>query len=237
MGLELDTLPSFDLERLAPEQLTIFGSVKGLFSPSESKIYLNEDLVPRQEQWVIYHDGAHAEIAWHRELLYLDNEYTLGPAVRELMEREANTFAGHVQFLGPRFAAESRELPFGIDSVRFLADRYDASVESSLRRYVETSREECICSVFRIEQHPECGETLRFWYFVKPSGKYTRWSFPYQVGQTLPPDDDLAVLLKDGKLGGGSVYQDTYYDAKTDSAYLQEIFCNGHAVFVLVRKL
>jgi hypothetical protein len=238
LKLGLDTLPSFDLERLDPEQLTLFGSVKGLFSPSENKVYLSEDLARRQEQWVIYHEGAHAEIAWHRDLLYLDNEYTLGFAVREQMEREANAFAGHLQFLGPRFAADSRELPFGIPSVRLLADRYDASVESSLRRYVETSGEDCVCGVFRIGRHADGRhETLTFRYFVKPAAKRTYWPFPWRLGQTLPEDDPLVALLNEGRLAWGAVHQDTYYEPGSKTARHREVFCNGHRVFVLMRKV
>jgi hypothetical protein len=238
LGLELDTLPAFDLERLAPEQLAVFGSVKGVFSPSDNKVYLSGDLALRQEQWVIYHEGAHAAITWHKELLYLDNEYTLGPAVRELMEREANAFAGHVQFFGTRFAADSQELPFGIASVRLLADRYDASVESSLRRYVETCRQECVCGVLRIGRHSDGRrETLMFKYFVKPLDKPRYWNFPWKLGQTLPMDDALVVLLNKGQLAGGEIYQETYYDSRSRCAYHREVFCNGHSVFVLARKL
>lgn len=238
LDLELDALPSFELERLDPEQLALFGAVKGLLSTSENKVYLSEDLAPRQVQWVIYHEGAHAEITWHKKLLYLDNEYTLGPAVREWMESEANAFAGHVQFFGPRFAAESRELPFGIASVLLLADRYDASVESSLRRYVETCGEECVCGVFRIGRHDDGRrETLTFRYFVKSFEKRTYWNFPWRVGQMLAEDDDLVTLLNGENLAGGEVHQDTYYDSASKTAYYREIFCNGYSVFVLTRKV
>lgn len=238
LGLEVGTLPSFDLERLDPEQFRVFGSVKGLLSPSESRIYLSEDLVSKQERWVIFHEGAHAEIGLHTDLLYLDNEYTLGPVVREQMEKEANGFAAHLQFFGPRFAADARELPFGIASVRSLADRYDASIESSLRRYVETCQEQCVCGVFRLGRHADGQrETLTFRYFVKSAGNRVYWPFPCEVGCTLPIDDPLVVLLNEGKLVGSEVYQETYYDQKTKTAYHREAFCNGHSVFFLVKKL
>jgi hypothetical protein len=47
LGLEVGTLPSFDLERLDPEQLQLFGSVKGLLSASEAKIYVSEALASK----------------------------------------------------------------------------------------------------------------------------------------------------------------------------------------------
>lgn len=238
LGLEVGTLPSFDLERLDPEQLQLFGSVKGLLSPSESKIYVSEELVSKQERWVIFHEGAHAEIGWHTEILYLDNEYTLGPAVKEQMEKEANGFAAHLQFFGPRFAADARDLPFGIASIRSLADRYGTSIESSLRHYVETRQEQCICAVFRLGRHPDGSrETLTFQYFVKSAGNRAFWRFPCKVGDTLPMDDPLVILLNEGKLTGNEIHQDTRYDLKTETAYLEEAFCNGHSVFLLVRKL
>jgi len=50
-------------------------------------------------------------------------------------------------------------------------------------------------------------------------------------------DDALVLLLNGGKFTGGEVYQETHYDPGTKTAYYKEVFCNGHSVFVLVRKL
>ncbi len=136
--LALEELPAFDLDRLTAEQRRIFGSVRALLSPAEKKIFTSPILSLHQLQWAIYHETGHDMIDWHRELLYLDSEYSLSPQVRKLMEKEANEFAGHLQFLGTRLATEARELPLDLASAILLAHRYNASYESTFRRYVET---------------------------------------------------------------------------------------------------
>ncbi len=237
LGLTWQSLPAFDVERLTPQQLRAFGQVRGLLDPTAAKVYTSTELAPRQEPWIVFHEIGHAAIEWHRDLLYLDTEYTLSPRVRGQLEREANEFAGHLRFLGPRFEAEARELPFGVPAVLTLNERYDASIESSMRRYIETRAEMCVCNVFRIVAHADGQHALKFQYFIRPVGQRGRWKFPYTVGQVLPPNDELAILLNDGKLGGGIPYEETRFDPSTAAAYQRQIVSTGHAVFVVTRRL
>jgi hypothetical protein len=236
LNLRLRPLPAFDLARLTPPQRRSFGAVRGLLSPADATIYLSAELAPRQEPWIVYHETGHAAIEWHRELLYLDTDYTLSQRVRVEMEREANEFAGHLQFLGPRFAAESRDLPFRLSSALALAERYDASIESSIRRYIETRDEECVCNVFRILPTSGGQRALQFHYFVKPLGRRGHWTFPHAVGQTLPPDAALTRLLNDGSLNGGAIHEAVEYHEATNALYHQQIFSTGHAIFALVHR-
>jgi hypothetical protein len=236
LKLRLRPLPAFDLARLTPPQRRSFGTVRGLLSPTEATIYLSAELAPRQEPWLVYHETGHAAIEWHRELLYLDTDYTLSQRVRELMEREANEFAGHLQFLGPRFATEALELPFEIDAVLTLAERYDASIESSLRRYIESRTEECVCNVFRILPAEDGRRALQFHYFIKPLRRRAHWNFSYAVGQILPRDAALVQLLNNGNLDGGAIHDVVEYHEATNAAYHQQAFSTGHAVFAVIRR-
>jgi len=237
LNLTQHPLPSFDLDRLTRAQRRTIGSVRRLLSPADARIYLSADLAPRQEPWVIYHETGHAAIAWHREVLYLDYAYTLDPSVRTLMEREANEFAGNLMFLGPRFAVEAADLPFGIGAAITLATRYDASIEATLRHYIETSTEHCVCNVFRIATLPDGQRTLTFRYFTRPSRQPRWWRFGRRIGEVLPPDDPLVILLNDGILDTGVVHDETRFDHETGRAYHEQTFSTGHAVFVVVRAL
>ena len=231
--LALEELPAFDLDRLTTEQRRIFGSVRALLNPAEKKIFISPLLSLHQRQWGIYHETGHDMIDWHRELLYLDSEYSLSPQVRKLMEKEANEFAGHLQFLGTRLATEARELPLDLTSATLLAQRYNASYESTFRRYVETHQETCICRVFRIIRLAENEQTLQYHYFVKPTKPRHHWTFPYQVGQQLPTSDSLVCLLNQGKLSSGDIIEEMTLAVKARTVYRHQIFSNGHSVFVL----
>ncbi len=231
--LTLEDLPAFDYDRLTAEQRRVFGSVRALLSPAEKKIFTSPLLSFHQLQWAIYHETGHDMIDWHRELLYLDSEYSLSLQVRKLMEKEANEFAGHLQFLGTRLATEARELPLDLASAILLAHRYNASYESTFRRYVETHQKICICRVFRIMSLSENEQTLQYHYFVKPSGLHRHWMFPYQVGQQLPTSDSFVCLLNKGKLNNGDIVEEMAFTANTRAVYRHQIFSNGHSVFVL----
>lgn len=227
----------FDLDRLAAKQRMTIGSVRGLLSPAEAKIYLSSDLAPRQEPWIIYHETGHAMIEWHRDALYLDTTHTLSPGVRIQMEREANEFAGDLLFLGPRFAGDARELPFGVASAIVLAERYGASIEASLRRYIESATEQCVCNVFHIATRPDGQRTLTFRYFTRPVRQYGRWTFGREMGQTLSSDDPLSIALNECVLDDGAVHYGTRVDEATGQVYHKEVLSTGHAIFVVVRML
>lgn len=170
LHLTLEALPAFDLDRLTPEQRRLFGSVRALLSPSEGRVYTSPMLSSRQLRWAIFHEAGHAMIQWHRQVLYLDNKYSLSKQTRDLMEQEANEFAGHLQFLGTRLATEARAFPLDLECAILLAQRYNASFESTFHRYVETHQESCICRVFRIVALPTGEHTLQYHYYVRSSG-------------------------------------------------------------------
>lgn len=237
LRLTAEPLPFFDVERLTPEQATIFRSVRGLLCAADRTIYLRSDLSERQAPWVIYHETGHDSIDWHREILYLDTMFTLSPRVRAIMEREANEFAGHLQFLGERFMREAKDLPFGLKSARELADRYEASYESAIRRYVETQTETCFCQVFEIVPAEAGMQTLKFRYFVKPRGNAPFWRPDYRIGERLPLDDAIVQLLNEGKLDGLSVYENTRFDQGQQIAYYEQVISNRYQVFHLTKAL
>lgn len=233
LHLTLEELPAFDRDRLPLEQRRLFGSVRALLSPSEGRVYTSPLLSPRQQQWAIYHEAGHAMIEWHRQLLYLDNAYSLSQQTRDCMEQEANEFAGHLQFLGTRLATEAREVPLDLKYAILLAQRYNASFESTFHRYVETHQESCICRVFRIITLSPCQQTLQYHYYVRSSGPRCRWYFPYAVGEQLPASDPFVRLLNAQKLNNEEVVEEMTVEARTGTAYRHQIFSNGHSVFVL----
>ncbi|MFL5758981.1 MAG: ImmA/IrrE family metallo-endopeptidase [Thermomicrobiales bacterium] len=240
LGVESHPLPTFDIDRLTPEQLKHYHALKpvrGLLSPAEQRIYFSDELSTRQYPWLIYHESGHVLIDWHREALYVDNDYRLSQRAIDQMEKEANEFAGHLQFLGTRFADESRSMPFGLGTAVDLADLFVATYESAIRHYVETREENCICLVCRVIPAAEGARTLRFQYFIKPKPSRGFWNFEFKSGHVFPLDDEVVQLLNQGVLDGASPHNGTYYSQDSKQAYQRQVFCNGHSVFVLVSTI
>lgn len=235
LKVQVKAVPAFDVARLNREQVRIFGSVRAILAVEERAIYLNPDVASRQVPWAIYHEVGHDAIEWHRDFLYLDNMYSLSPKAREVMEREANEFAGHLQFLGTRFADDARELPYGLKSAILLADRYEASYEAAIRRYVETRACACVCEVFQIVPADEGVRTLKLKYFVRPRSPGVRLRPDDPIGTKLPLNHPVVELLNGGKLDGLAIMEATRYDPVQRTAYLEQAFSNSYQVFVLSR--
>ncbi len=130
--------------------------VLGLVDLREKVIYLDTTQLPQKQSFVKLHEVGHDVLPWQRAAyIYLDDETTLDPQVKDLFEQQANQFAAHVLFQLDRFEKDSADLPLSIRSPLALAKRYGASVHATLRRYVETSK--LACALVVTESVPEVG--------------------------------------------------------------------------------
>jgi hypothetical protein len=238
LGLTQRLIPDFDLARLDFAQRRTFTKVRALLDPAERAVYLSPRLASPQVSWAVYHETGHAFIETHVDMLYLDTTHTLSPKALALMEKEANEFAGHLQFFGDRFAANARDLQeFGVRTVLTLASIYNTSLESTFRRYVETSAHSCCCLVFEIvDTLRGTPQSLKLRYMVKSNQK-NYWDFPWGFSTVLPDEDPLVQLLQSGQLANGEVVVQTSYNQERKATTLLEIFSNSYSVFVLARAL
>jgi hypothetical protein len=117
---------------------------KGIIDIREKVIYLDPTSNDGKKAFVKCHEVGHKVIPWQaRTLLYVDDEMTLDPEVKDRFEREANFFASEVLFQGDRFEREARDLPLEVKSAMHLAKRYGSSIHAALRRFVRTSHRSC----------------------------------------------------------------------------------------------
>jgi hypothetical protein len=117
---------------------------KGIIDLREKVIYLDPTSTDGKKAFVKCHEVGHKVIPWQaKTLLYVDDEMTLDPEVKNRFEREANFFASEVLFQGDRFEREARDLPLEVKSAMYLAKRYGSSVHAALRRFVRTNHRSC----------------------------------------------------------------------------------------------
>lgn len=108
----------------------------------ENRIVLDKGLKPLRRIWPTFHEMGHRIIGWHRPSFnYGDTAKTLDPSWHEQLEAEANYAASALMFCGKLFTSEALDTPPEWNSVADLSKRYDKSLLTTLRRYVEHSHD------------------------------------------------------------------------------------------------
>jgi hypothetical protein len=226
-----------DLERLG-FRYDLTPNIRAVSDIKEKQIYTHPVLHPHQETWAVLHEIGHFEVNWHRELLYLCSDYDLSPQVRKLMEKEANEFSAECIFQGESFYGEAYDCPFGMASIKLLAERYRSSFESACRRYSENHQRACALLVFAPQTRKKGLEVvdgfplLHIQYFVKSP----TFDSTFPPHQTLKPDSPLHRLFRgeivDEILPGEFRAKDS--DTGKVVNYSSESFTNGYKVFSLL---
>jgi hypothetical protein len=116
----------------------------------DARLYIDRGEHVMRQKFVSLHDVAHFVLDWQRKTYQLVEEcdFTISPEIQDLFEREANNFSTEVMFQLSSFTDEAADCAFGIDTVTDLAKRYEASIYSSMRRYVRKNDRACAVLVF-----------------------------------------------------------------------------------------
>jgi Zn-dependent peptidase ImmA (M78 family) len=134
-------------ENYIPKKLDAFNrmlkKILGAFDREEKVIYIDPLLPTVKQNFIKLHETGHGVIPWQKEINYIDNEYTLSPAVKEVFESEANYFASGSLFQLKRFEDEMNKLPLEIGSPMALAKKFGGSNHAAIRRYAEVSKKRC----------------------------------------------------------------------------------------------
>jgi len=134
----------------------------GLVDLRQRVIYLDTTVVPQRQGFVKLHEVGHETLPWQRQTyLYLDDDDTLDPEVKELYEREANFFAAEMMFQLDRFEKDARDMPLALKSPMALAQQYGASKHAAIRRFVERSSHPCAVLVFELAKPDAAPEDKR----------------------------------------------------------------------------
>jgi hypothetical protein len=133
--------------------------ILGVIDFKKRTIYLDKSQPRNRQTFIKLHEVGHGTLPWQRELRegYGDDEISLNPDLNEQFECEANHFASAALFQLDRFDEELLKLPLSFSSVRALAQKYGASIQSTARRYVARCPRRCALLVFH---KPHAGTTF-----------------------------------------------------------------------------
>jgi hypothetical protein len=135
---------------LARARADIWPQVRGMIDATARIVYTHRVLQPQQERFCALHELGHFSLEWHLALLKYCSESDLSPTARATWEREANLFAAACLFQGQGFAREADRAAFGLNTLRRLARRWEASLEAAGREYVESRRLPCALVLARL---------------------------------------------------------------------------------------
>lgn len=198
-------LAEFELSRTQKAADTFhraFQKLYGFFDRRTQVIYVNPDIHASKQTFTTYHEVTHRILPWQNFGYTEDDKDTLVPSCEELFESEANFGAADIMFQCNSFEAEARDFELCVTSALHLANRYEASCHSSLRRFVERNHRPCSLLVLkkttRVNQFG--GVSFRISHAI-PSP-----SFTVQFGEPFPapfinPDDELGKIVNSGADG------------------------------------
>lgn len=173
-----------------------FQKLFGFFDRRTQVIYVNPEIHASKRTFTTYHEVTHRILPWQNIGYTEDDKDTLVPSCEELFESEANFGAADIMFQGNSFEVEARDFELSVTSALHLADRYEASCHSSLRRFVERNHRPCSLLVLKktARVNPCGGVSFRISHAI-PSP-----SFTLQFGEPFPspfinPDAELGKII------------------------------------------
>ncbi len=157
--------PPTDAERIASylglnirgffhNEFNLDPDIRAYLYPARKEIGISNLLSPHRRKFSILHEVGHFVLPGHldnlsqEETMLLDDSRSLSDHSVVTLEIEANQFAADCIFQLNRFADEVSGQNLEWSNVSDVANIYDASLVSTARRWVETSRRPCALLVF-----------------------------------------------------------------------------------------
>jgi transcriptional regulator with XRE-family HTH domain len=115
--------------------------LQGAFDYRASAIWLAPDLHEMKRRFVLSHEIGHAILPAHEKTFaYVDDFTRLPPFARDMFEREANQAAVEILFQGGQATDEFDSSPPTLDEICRISTAFGASIISTARFVVETSK-------------------------------------------------------------------------------------------------
>jgi len=236
LNLKREPLPT----ELVTTLSSTFGiaKIQAMLDLSEQIVLLHPHLEDNRERyaWASLHEVGHYVLPDHRELLFKCSWQDLSLSAKKRLETEANRFAADLIFQNDFFTEEASDEPLSIKVPIALRDRYRASFEATIRRYVEKNPRPCALVVYRPKKtdddDPE--PSLEVQYSVRShSWQHFAYILPHQLSSPASPEHRVFYQ----KSRGTAIIETDFItgsDNQTARVFPSELFSNTYRVFQLV---
>lgn len=201
-----------------PEIASQFPSIRKIFRKSSAHLFRNHSLIvvnkdqPRVKiRMDIFHENGHEALPWQRESPKVCVDSGVGAYTRRRIEDEAFRCGMAMMLPEKMFRTDVRDRTMSEKLIRELAQRYDASIEVTARRYVMLCTGACamlVCELVPPKDAAEADEPrkpqLRIRYSVT---SHSLRKF-FQAGTVLAEDSPAYLPLLTGASFAGPLYTD-----------------------------
>ncbi len=154
----------------------VWGRLQGVIHFGAREIWVNPDMYPLRQRFVLGHEIGHYVLPEHREIFaYLDDETRLRPDVHDLYERQANQASIELLAQGDRLRSEADDSPLTMDLIDDLARRFAISMQAAARRIVEETKQDCALAI-AFRRSPTAPLTPPHLYCSKSFEQRFRWN-------------------------------------------------------------
>jgi hypothetical protein len=201
-NLDLAEYEQSRMERLTECLHRTFDKIRGFLDKRTEEVYVDPQLHQSRKTFVMYHEVTHRILPWQSVQYTEDDELTLSSDCEILFECEANYGAADIMFQCDRFESEARDFELSIPSALHLAEKYDASYHSTLRRFVERNHRPCVLLVMKptVRANPGGGVSFYVSYSIQSSSFILQFGDPFHAS-FINPEDELGKILNSGANG------------------------------------
>ena len=111
--------------------------------PNKNIIVINKELPQRKKRTDVFHEIGHDIIPWHKHLNYNYLAYQFNNIYHLRYEKEASHCGAEIQMPRDLFVPDALDLKPGIEAIKRLAIRYQASLETTAIQYVKINLFPC----------------------------------------------------------------------------------------------
>lgn len=234
LKLSRDTLSTDLLTKLSA--FRVDPKIRAILDIREKLVLVHPSFRVQKERytWASLHEVGHYVIPDHRELLYKCSFQDLSYLTQRRLEMEANKFSSDLIFQNDAFMKEATDNKLSMKVPILLRDRYGASFEAAIRRYVEKNPRPCALVVYRPSEGDDFEPLLEVQYSVRsPSWPH----FAYIVSRQPSSVDSAEHKAFHHKSASAEVIEAPFVagrDEGTARVFPSELFCNTYKVFQLI---
>jgi hypothetical protein len=209
--------------------------VRGFFDRRTKQLYVDPTLHDSKKTFVTYHEVIHKITPWQHIERTEDDDLTITEQCEILFEAEANYGAAEILFQCETFENEAKDFEVSVASALYLAQKYDSSRHSSLRRFVERNHRPCMLLVLKEtrRQNADGGTSFFICYAIPSESFRAKFGDPLDLVFTEPfinPDHSPGQILNNGQRGELILRDLNGFDR----ACAVETCCNTYHTFVLI---
>jgi Zn-dependent peptidase ImmA (M78 family) len=202
--------------------------LRGVLFVDKKIAVARDDGYYRRTKFVYGHELGHWKIKWHKNMLYQCTQFDLSQNARKQMEREANFYTSELLFMGETFTETLFYSELSLERIKSLADTFQMSKESTLRRAVELEQRPCAFISFDVdEKSVENFLTVKYpihsQSFIEKIGEFN-------VAQSMSKDHQLSQILIHPIYRALNSYKTEVTFGKEKKPLKTEVWYNGHNV-------